>query len=174
MPFTPFHLGPGLAVKSLGGRRFSFLLFGFSQVLIDLEPSYYILTDQPPLHRFFHTYLGATLILVLSLLFGKPICEIVIRVWNGTIDGNSRFALQPSISWLAALLGAGVGAYSHVLLDSIMHSDMRPFAPFAAGNNLLGAITVEQLHLACVYLGLAGVFILLAIFLLRRDQRSRS
>jgi membrane-bound metal-dependent hydrolase YbcI (DUF457 family) len=28
MPFTPIHLGPGLVFKAIGGRRFSFMVFG--------------------------------------------------------------------------------------------------------------------------------------------------
>ena len=28
MPFTPFHLGPGAAFKAMGGKHFSFLVFG--------------------------------------------------------------------------------------------------------------------------------------------------
>jgi hypothetical protein len=39
MPFTPFHLGPGAVFKAVGGDRFSFMVFGGSQVLIDLEPA---------------------------------------------------------------------------------------------------------------------------------------
>jgi hypothetical protein len=38
MPFTPFHMGPGLAVKAVFGRYFSLMVFGFSQVAIDIEP----------------------------------------------------------------------------------------------------------------------------------------
>jgi len=43
MPFTPFHFGPGLAVKSLAGNYFSFLLFAFTQVVIDLESEFFSL-----------------------------------------------------------------------------------------------------------------------------------
>ena len=28
MPITPFHLGPGAAFKAIGGRHFSFVVFG--------------------------------------------------------------------------------------------------------------------------------------------------
>ena len=38
MPFTPIHLGPGAALKAIGGRHFSFMVFGGSQVLMDIEP----------------------------------------------------------------------------------------------------------------------------------------
>ena len=31
-PFTPLHLGPGLALKALGGRHFSLMVFAGAQV----------------------------------------------------------------------------------------------------------------------------------------------
>jgi hypothetical protein len=37
MPFTSFHLGPGAVFKAVGGRHFSFMIFGGSQVLMDVE-----------------------------------------------------------------------------------------------------------------------------------------
>ncbi len=34
MPFTPFHMGPGTAIKAVTGRHFSLTIFGFAQVLM--------------------------------------------------------------------------------------------------------------------------------------------
>jgi hypothetical protein len=36
MPLPPYHLGPGLAFKAIGGRHFSLISFTLSQVLVDL------------------------------------------------------------------------------------------------------------------------------------------
>ena len=52
-----------------------------------------------------------------------------------------------------------VGAFSHVLLDSFLWGDMRPWAPWGEGNGMLGRITVGQMHLFCVGTGLVGVVI---------------
>ncbi|MCI0354322.1 MAG: hypothetical protein L0099_04665, partial [Acidobacteria bacterium] len=60
MPFTPFHFGPGATVKAMAAQHFSLTVFAFAQVAIDLEPLYFMLRDEDPLHRFFHTYVGAT------------------------------------------------------------------------------------------------------------------
>ena len=54
-----------------------------------------------------------------------------------------------------------MGAYSHVLLDSIMHGDVRPFAPFSEDNGVLGMISLVQLHLLCLGLGMVGGALLL-------------
>ena len=60
-------------------------------------------------------------------------------------------------------MGAAFGVYSHVFLDSIMHSDVKPFAPFSEANPLLQSISVAELHIGCV---IAGVFGLMALFTL--------
>src|SRR3954467_4559030 len=61
MPLTPFHFGPGGALHVLAPKRISFLAFCACNVFIDVETLYFLLTNQYPLHRFFHTYVGATL-----------------------------------------------------------------------------------------------------------------
>ncbi len=42
MPFTPYHLGPGLLLKSVLSHRFSLMVFACSQFLLDLEPLFYL------------------------------------------------------------------------------------------------------------------------------------
>jgi len=75
------------------------------------------------------------------------------------------------IPWPAAIVGAVLGAYSHVVLDSIMHADMRPLAPFAETNAMLGVMSVGALHLWCVAGGGLGVVALTLGFVLRRGPR---
>ena len=62
MPFRPFHLGPGAMFKAIGGRHFSFMVFGGAQVLIDIEPLIGILRHQSILHGYTHTIAGALVI----------------------------------------------------------------------------------------------------------------
>jgi membrane-bound metal-dependent hydrolase YbcI (DUF457 family) len=63
------------------------------------------------------------------------VCERALRVWNAWLSpAQARWlAYEPKITPTAAAVGAFVGAYSHVAIDSIMHVDVRPFAPFSAG-----------------------------------------
>ncbi len=170
MPFTPFHMGPGLAVKAVSGRHFSLIVFGFSQVAIDIEPLVRIIRGDVVLHGFTHTYLGATLIAFVSVVVGRPVCQFFLNYW--TADSYSPFLNwlrgPKLISWPAAIAGAFVGTYSHVFLDSIMHSDLQPLAPLSEANALLHIISVGGLHLLCVLSGLLGAFLLVAVYLLRR------
>lgn len=60
MPFTPFHMGAGLALKAVAGRHFSVLTFGIAQVAMDIEPLVGMLRGAAVLHGPTHTYLGAS------------------------------------------------------------------------------------------------------------------
>ena len=171
MPFTPFHIGPGLAVKAVSGRYFSLMVFGFSQIAIDIEPVVRIIRGDAVIHGFTHTYLGATLVGIISFVVGRPICQFLLKSW--TPDPGSPFLSwlrgQELISWPAAVAGAFVGTYSHVFLDSIMHPDMRPLAPLSNANGLLQSISVGALHTLCALSGVFGALLLFAVFLVRRD-----
>jgi hypothetical protein len=170
MPFTPFHMGPGLAVKAVCGRYFSLMVFGFSQVAIDIEPLVRIIRGDAVFHGFTHTYLGATLVALVSVVVGRPFCQFLLSYW--TSERYSPFLnwlRGPNLlSWPAAIAGAIVGTSSHVFLDSIMHSDMQPLAPLSEANALLRVISVGSLHLVCVLSGVFGALILLAVFIFRR------
>lgn len=170
MPFTPFHMGAGLLVKAVGARHVSLTVFGFSQVAMDIEPLVGIVRDDVVLHGFVHTYLGATLIGLVSAAVGRPICQALLDRW--TPDPEAKFETwlrgPKRISWSAAIFGAFVGTYSHVFLDSVMHSDMQPLAPFSGGNALLSAIAPGLLHVACVLSGVLGALLLVTAFIRRR------
>jgi Domain of unknown function (DUF4184) len=122
------------------------------------------------LHAFTHTYLGATLIAIASVAIGRPVCQFLLNFWAP--NPNSSFLTwlrgPQAISWPAAIVGAFVGTYSHVFLDSIMHADIRPFAPWSDSNLLLHAISVKNLHLACVLSGVLGALLMLAVYCVRR------
>ena len=151
MPFTPVHLGPAALFKSVLGERFSFVVFGGSQVLIDIEPLVQIVRAEPILHGPSHTIAGATVIGFLAAGLGKPIGQVFLR---------SISYPEPHISWAASFVGAFVGTYSHILLDGIMHSDMSPWVPFATENTLLGLISVQDLHYVCLGSGVLGLLLL--------------
>jgi hypothetical protein len=131
MPFTPFHMGPGLAVKAVCGHYFSLMVFGFSQVAIDIEPLVRMIRGDVVLHGLTHTYLGATVIAVLSVVVGRPVCQFLLNYWPP--DPYSPFLNwlrgPKVISWPASIAGAFVGTYSHIFLDSVMHSDMQRSRP---------------------------------------------
>src|SRR5882724_3951070 len=154
MPVTPFHFGPGATIHALAPQYVSFLSFCAANVLMDVEPLYYMLTNQYPLHRFFHTYVGASLITAATVgLFW------VVRQLASPLSLPNFFQWQ-SLKLRAVVLGAAAGAYSHIVLDSVMHSDMTPFAPFGNANPFLRAVPLGTLHWFCVGAGFLGAGIL--------------
>ena len=163
MPFTPFHLGPGAAFKAVGGKHFSFMVFGGVQVLMDIEPLIGIVQGWPILHGVTHTVLGALVIGLVAGAIGKPISEFVLRLL--------RIRHHP-ISWPVSFLSGLLGTYSHIGLDAVMHRDMEPFWPLAVGNPLLGLMSVEGLHVLCLAAGLLGLLIIAGRALFPQFQRS--
>lgn len=160
MPFTPYHMGPGLLIKSLLQSGFSLMIFGWAQILMDIQPLIVLLMGQGHLHGFSHTYLGATLIAFLSAISGKYLID------NGLIIIKTYHSFVPvAFTWRVVFTSAFLGTYTHVLLDSIMHADMKPLFPFVIENKMLGIITLEQLHQFCWYSGLIGVTVYVLVLL---------
>ena len=159
MPITPLHMGPGLVFKGALGRRMSVVSFGLSQVAIDIEPLLAIVFGWPVLHGWTHTYLGATLIAsIVTALARGPSLWIVHR-WNQELRYHKldRFQSPDTLTWGQVAAGAFVGTYSHVAIDSLMHPDMRPIAPFSPVNALLGLASYDAISLACGILLVAGI-----------------
>jgi LexA-binding, inner membrane-associated putative hydrolase len=151
VPLTPFHLGPGALFKAAARRRFSFMVFGGSQVLMDIEPLVKMIRGDAVIHGPSHTILGALFIGLVSGLIGRPISELVLR--------RLRFE-HYSITWPVSFVSAFVGIFSHVVLDAIMHKDMNPLWPLTSGNPMLGLISISSWYASCVIAGILGVGIL--------------
>ncbi len=167
MPFTPLHIGPGILLKALLQGSFSLMVFGWAQIVMDMQPLYVLVTNtrRIELHGFSHTYLGATLLAVLSALSGKYLSEFGLRLL-----GLSTIKQPIKIVWRIAFFSAFLGTYSHVVLDSIMHGDIQPYYPFASGNHLLDIIDVELLHEFCIYSGVVGGIIYYIVQLVVKIQ----
>lgn len=158
MPFTPFHLGPGLALKAVGDRHVSLLAFGAAQVAIDIEPLIGLLRGWPVLHGVTHTYAGATVIGAAVALVLMPLAPVLGRWLDSALAeaGLARFQAGAATGRAALWTGSLLGTYSHVALDSLMHRDLHPWRPWSEGNALLGCLDVRTLHLACLAAGVLG------------------
>lgn len=157
MPFTPFHMGPGLLLKGLLRGSFSVIIFGWAQIIMDLQPLFVLLTGHGHLHGFSHTLIGATLLTVVSGLSGR----YLLLASHRFLPGAWRAAF--SVSWWTTLTSATIGCYSHVLLDAVMHRDLEPFAPFSQINPWLDPEHIGLLHTLCLLAGIVGA-LLIAVF----------
>ena len=163
MPFTPFHMGPGILVKAILQGSFSLMVFGWAQIVMDIQPLFVLITGNGQLHGFSHTYIGATLLAVFSALSGKYLSEIGLKLLGISKKGN-----RIKIRWWISFLSAFTGTYSHVALDSIMHSDVEPYYPLPKENGLLALINVHQLHQLCIYSAMVGAIIYYSVQYVRK------
>ncbi|MFT5502470.1 MAG: hypothetical protein ACI8XC_000175 [Gammaproteobacteria bacterium] len=153
MPFTPIHMGPGILVKSILQGSFSLMVFGWTQIVMDLQPLIVMITGEGDLHGYTHTYLGAVIIAVMSALSGKYLSQIGLVLIAVSRENPIK------IKWWVAFLSAMIGSLSHVYLDSIMHSDVQPFYPVLMTNYFFGIVSISNLHKLCLYSGLLGAII---------------
>jgi membrane-bound metal-dependent hydrolase YbcI (DUF457 family) len=146
VPVTPFHFGPGLLLGLVGRKNFSLGTFMAVNVVIDVESGWHLATHAYPVHTFLHTALGASL----AALVVAPTWWFARRRTPAALGGPRPVAPR------AAALGAALGAWSHVVLDGIMHGDVRPLAPWSAENPLLHLVPLADLHSLCIGAGLVG------------------
>jgi hypothetical protein len=151
VPVTPFHFGPGVLVSVASRSKVSFLAFVAANVFIDVESLYNMITAQPRIHTFLHTYMGSTLAAAVVVVVFLPCRWLALKL-----------PASPLLKWrgldvTAVVLGSLVGAWSHVLFDSVMHSDITPLAPFSNANGLYRIVPLGTLHLFCIGAGIVGV-----------------
>ena len=145
MPFTPFHFGPGLFIKSLVPRKFNLTVFIVTQILIDSEVLWNLLQGKDRLHTFFHTYLGSSMVILII-----PVLNYVYSFVQKRIFALSNLFKMSPIKINILFISALIGAWSHVFLDSIMHDDIMPLWPFYLNNPMFHWISVLWLHLGCL------------------------
>lgn len=160
MPFTPFHWGPSSWVGFLFYRRFHFCAFLIASVIVDVEPLLVLVFRWDyPLHGFFHSFLGGTLVavpLAFLLNVSQPLMASFMR----------PFGLEQKASLKGLLVACLLGVYSHVFLDSFLYTDIRPFLPFE-WNPFFEKITREWMYSFCLL-----SFALGSGFYLRRKDKT--
>lgn len=161
MPFTPAHMGSGMLVKSVLQERFPLMMFGWSQIVMDIQPLTVMLTGQGHMHGFTHTYLGAILVALGAAVSGKHLSEFSLRLFD--------LPEHLPINWKVAFWSAFTGTFSHVFFDSFMHEDVQPFAPWRLDNPFLEYISVANLYWVCIDAGIVGII----VYLIRESTRDR-
>lgn len=151
-------MGPGILIKSILQSSFSLMVFGWTQIVMDIQPLIVLISGEGHLHGFTHTYVGAILIAIFAAFTGKYLSELGLKLLNISTKDNLI-----SIKWSVVFLSAFIGSFSHVLFDSIMHADVEPFFPITLNNQFLGLISVSMLYKVCMYSGLIGAAIYFGI-----------
>jgi membrane-bound metal-dependent hydrolase YbcI (DUF457 family) len=118
MPLTPYHFGPAFLVGLVLLSYIDFPTFMIASVIVDVEPAFILfLRLNFPLHGFFHSFMGGTLVaLALAAVMTK-----IRKRFSGLL---SLFRLERQTSTKGIFAAALLGVYIHLLLDSTMHADM--------------------------------------------------
>jgi hypothetical protein len=125
MPLTPFHLGPGLLFGLMFLSFLDFPTFLVANVIVDIEPFLILIFQLPyPLHGFFHSFLGGTLVAI-------PLSFAMHKIRNKITPLLSFFKIEQQVSFKKILAAALSGIYLHILFDSVSYLDIQPFFPSA-------------------------------------------
>jgi membrane-bound metal-dependent hydrolase YbcI (DUF457 family) len=170
MPFTPLHLGPALFFGVVLLRYIDLPTFLVANVIVDVEPLV-ILTlglhrmNGPglPLHGLLHTFLGGTFVALLLAL-------VMMKMSGFTASLTRLIGLEQRPSPRNIYAAALSGVYLHILLDSRLYTDMRPFYPFSYNPFLDGMSAAFEIWWFCVITGLLGVALLI-VRLVRARRR---
>ena len=167
MPFTPFHLGPGLLLGLLLLSFIDFPTFLVANVIVDVEPFLVLTFDLDyPLHGFFHSFLGGTLVALLLAVIMNGIRGFFSPLL-------SFFRLEQRSSSRNILLASVTGVYLHIYLDSRMYLDIRPLYPLEVNPFFINtALPGLEEYMFCVwcFIGAAIVYGIRMFILWRRKS----
>lgn len=152
MPFTPFHFGPGLAIGLPLRRYLHVPTFLAASVLVDIEPLLVLILGlNYPLHGYLHTFLFG---ISAGIVFG---CVMFL------FEGNLRplykaFLLETecSPSRVSFLASGALGTGLHILLDTPLYSDIKPFFPVVT-NPFYHPSIASEVYSLCVWMRIIGV-----------------
>jgi membrane-bound metal-dependent hydrolase YbcI (DUF457 family) len=167
MPFTPYHLGPGLFGGLLLLSFIDFPTFLIASVIVDVEPFLVLtLNLNYPLHGFFHSFLGGTLLAL-------PLALVMYRIRDKFSPLLSFFKLEQKVSFKSVLAAALSGIYIHILLDSRGYTDIQPFYP-SNYNPLLttGIFAGLDAYIYCIwsFYGAAIIYVIRLVLIWRKTR----
>lgn len=117
-------------------------VFLLANVVVDFEPLLVmVFRFDYPLHGYAHTFLFGGMLGILWGLAAFGLRGIIGR-------GMAAVKLQYEAGLIKGILSGVLGVWFHVLLDSPLYSDIRPFYPLP-DNPLYGIFSVEAVYLFC-------------------------
>jgi len=131
---------------------------------VDIEPLCVLVFNlNHPFHGFFHSFLGGSVAAILV--------SIVLYLLKGEIKKiMAIFKLAQNSSFKKILWTSFFGIYFHILLDSPLYRDIRPFYPMRS-NPLYGLFSSQQIYLFCSLSFLLGIVLyLFRLLIVKRNK----
>jgi membrane-bound metal-dependent hydrolase YbcI (DUF457 family) len=152
MPFTSFHIGPGLGLGLPLRKHMHAPTFILANIIVDIEPLIVIIFNlRYPLHGYLHTLLSAFiagLILGYAIyLLEEPLRPLYKKL---LLEGDENLNLKSFI--IAGIFGMEL----HVLLDSPLYEDIKPLYPLTI-NPLYNPKLTPEIYDICVWMGILGL-----------------
>jgi membrane-bound metal-dependent hydrolase YbcI (DUF457 family) len=164
MPFTPFHFGPSSWIGLILFKIFDFSTLLISSVIVDIEPFCVLFLNLDyPLHGFFHSFLGGSIMAVLLAIILYYLKDKIKKIM-------AIFKLAQDSSFNKILWTSFFGVYFHLLLDAFLYKDMKPFYPLE-NNPFLGLFSSQQIYLFCGLSFLVGILFYLVRLLIIKKHR---
>ncbi len=170
MPLSPFHLGPAILLGLIILRYVDLPTLIIASVIVDIEPMFIILFNLDVTHhQFLHTFLGGTLVVFILTWIMKK-----IRIKFSPL--LSFFKIEQKASLRSIFLAALSGIYIHILLDSRIYMDIRPFYPLEVNPFLNRNVSsVIGVYMFCIWSFIGGVFVYaIQLVLIKRNPMNRS
>jgi len=166
MPFTPFHLGPALFFAIPLRKYIHAPTFILANVLLDVEPLLVLTMGlNYPLHGYLHTF-AAAIIIGAAFGFVMFFLERIMHPLYRTLLLEPEPVFKKSQFIIAGVFGTML----HVLFDSPLYGDIKPFYPLNV-NPLYGSASSLEIYLICVWLGILGVIFYLLVLTLWMRKR---
>lgn len=167
MPFTPFHLGPGLGIGLPLKKYIHTPTFLLANVIVDIEPFIvFFFGLSYPLHGYLHTFLVAFL---LGLLLGY-IMFLLERFLHPLFTFLLLESTNNTTNFRSFIFAGSSGTMLHVLMDSPLYSDILPFYPLKVNPLYNPSISLE-IYGFCVLMGLFGTLYYVILFFLFHSKK---
>ena len=123
MPFTPYHFGPSGFVGLIFRKWIDIPVFVLANVIVDVEVLIIITFGLGwPAHRYCHTLLIGAIVGAIWGVAAYPL--------RGLFEITMRLIHIPYKSSLRKMVISGIlGAWLHIIIDGIYHSDVGVFWP---------------------------------------------
>ena len=155
MPVTPLHIGiPGL-ISFYYPKRVDILSAVIGSVIIDLDFILFLLIGTP-IHGYLHTFLGATIISIFIIIILKLSQKQTIKI-------KKWFKWEGKSNLKSISIGAFIGTYSHIILDSLIYNEINPFYPIE-GNPLYLENGQDVIFVTIYVIALITTIMLIALY----------
>jgi membrane-bound metal-dependent hydrolase YbcI (DUF457 family) len=151
MPLTPFHLGPTLLLGVLLYRWLDLPTLLVGSVIVDVRAALVVFGPfDGPVHGILTTFAGGTMV---ALMIGA-----VVFVLPQSVQSVLNYIRLADTTSVSAIFGTAiVGVYSHIILDSLLYTDTRPFYPSAWNPFFIDGVRFIPVYGGCALAGVLGL-----------------